>query len=194
MRRTLILSAVCAGLSWPALSSPALAQQSAAAKPLGDAYYFYAAKTFGNHAADHVHILRQFVSTSRVVPFPTDWIQEHVGAIRTNLASTAWAYSQLSARVKDDPSGQQQLTEIRQQQAEVLEICDQLDAACAGPAVDLADISRTLDELQSSLSGERALQQELAFEFGGSVTWQGDQRAFGGSAGNASQTRAGDDD
>jgi hypothetical protein len=178
MRRTLFLSAVCAGLSWPALSSPAFAQRDAASKPLGDAYYFYAAKTFGNHAADHVQILRQFISTSGVVPFPTDWIEDHVRAVRTNLSSAGWAYTQLSPRIQNDPSGQQQLTEIRQQQAQVLKICDQLDAACAKPAADLKDISPLVDELQSSLSGERALQQELAFEFGGSVTWQGDQRAY----------------
>jgi len=165
MRRTLILSAVCAGLSWPALSSSALAERETAVKPLGDAYYFHAAKTYGNHAADHVHLLRQFAPTSRLMP--TGWIGQHLGAVRSNAASTDWAYSQLSPRVKDHPDGAEQLAEIEQQYAEVLEICDRLDLAFAETDVDLVAVSRTLDKLQSSLSGARASQQELAMEFGG---------------------------
>ena len=165
MRRTLILGAVCAGLSWPALVSPALAQRDTAGKPLGDAYYFSAAKTYGNHAADHVHLLRQFVTTSR--PMSSDWVAQHLGAVRSNVASTGWACSQLSSQVRDDPDGAEQLSEIQQQYADVLEICDRLDAAFAKPGVGLPVISRTLDQLQSSLSGARASQQELALGFGG---------------------------
>ena len=159
-----MVSAVCAGLSWPALSTPAVAQRDTASKALGDAYYFYAAKTYGNHAADHLHILRQFVSSSRRLP--TDWVGQHIGAVRGNVVSTGWADSQLSPRVTNHPDGAQQLTEIRQQHAKVLEICDRLQAACAEPTVDLAAVTRTLDELQSSLSGVRAAQQELELEFG----------------------------
>ena len=165
MRHSLILSAVCAGLSWPALSSSAAGQREAAVKPLGDAYYFNAAKTYGNHAADHVHLLRQFAPTSRLVP--TGWVGQHLGAVRSNAASTGWAYSQLSPRVKDDPDGAEQLTEIQQQYAEALEICDRLEAAFAAPVIDWALVSRNIDKLQSSLSGARATQQELALEFGG---------------------------
>jgi hypothetical protein len=165
MRRTLILSALCAGLSLPVLSSPALAQRDTAAKPVGDAYYFYAAKTYGNHAADHVLLLRQFAPTSRLLP--TGWVGQHVAAVRSNAASTGWAYAQLSPRVKDDPDAAEQLTEIQQQYAEVLEICDRLDEALTEQVPDLTAISRTVDRLQSSLSGARASQQELAMEFGG---------------------------
>ncbi|HEX4143339.1 MAG TPA: hypothetical protein VHY91_07295 [Pirellulales bacterium] len=165
MRRTLILSAVCAGLSWPALSSLALAERDQAVKPLGDAYYFHAAKTFGNQAADHVLLLRQFAPTSRLMP--TGWAAQHLGAVRSNAASTGWAYSQLSPWVTDHPDGAEQLSEIQQQYAEVLEICDRLDSALGESVVDLVAVSRTIDKLQSSLSGARAAQQELALEFGG---------------------------
>jgi hypothetical protein len=166
MRRTLMVSALCAGLSWPALTSAAVVQRDAASKDLGDAYYFYAAKTYGDHAADHLHILRQFVSTSRGTSI--DWVQQHIGAVRDNVASTGWAYSQLSSRIKNNPDGAQQLSEIEEGHAKVLEICDRLEVACAEPTVDLRVISRTLDELQSTLSGARATQQEVAMEFGGS--------------------------
>ncbi len=165
MRRTFFLSALCAGLSWPALSCPALAQRDAASKTLDDAYYFYAAKTYGNHAADHVLLLRQFVATGRF--FPSDWVGQHIEAVRSNVASTGWANAQLSPRVKDHPDGLEQLSEIEQQHADVLEICDRLERTCAEPRVDLAVVSRTLAQLQSSLSGARASQQELALEFGG---------------------------
>jgi hypothetical protein len=132
---------------------------------LGDAYYFDAAKTYGNHAADHVLLLRQFGPTNRLMP--TDWVHQHIGAVRSNAESTGQAYAQLSPRVTDHPEGAEQLAEIQQQYAEVLEICDRLDRDFAEPSVDLAVISRTVDKLQSSLSGARATQQELALEFGG---------------------------
>ncbi|HEY1785872.1 MAG TPA: hypothetical protein VGG30_10000 [Pirellulales bacterium] len=165
MRRTLILGALCAGLSWPALSSRALAERETSVKPLGDAYYFYAAKTYGNHAADHVLLLRQFVSTNRLMP--TGWVRRQLDAVRGHATSTSWAYAQLSPRITDDPAGAEQLGEIQEQYAEVLEICDRLDAAFAAPGVDLVAMSRTVDQLQSSLSGARVTQQNLAVEFGG---------------------------
>ena len=85
-----------------------LPSRDTAVKPLGDAYYFYAAKTYGNHAADHVLLLRQFVAASRFMPI--DWVEQHIGAVRSNVASTGWAYSQLSPRITDDPAGAEQLS------------------------------------------------------------------------------------
>jgi hypothetical protein len=165
MRQTLMLGMVCAGLSCGGPSRTVLAEGQNVSPDLGDPYYLYSAKTYGDHAADHVHILRQFIS--RGSPLSTDRLRQHVGAVRENAVSTQWAYSQLSAAVKNQPDDQQELAEIEQHYAQVLEICDRLDAACAETTVDAGDVSRVLDQLQSSLSAARVGHQELAIVWGG---------------------------
>ena len=92
MRRTLMLSMAWAGLSWAGLATPALAEQNSNSKALGDPYYLYAAKTYGDHAADHVHILRQFISTGG--PLSVDWLRQHVEAVRSHADATQQAYAQ----------------------------------------------------------------------------------------------------
>ncbi len=151
MRRELILGMACAGLSWASLAPPATAQRIATAKALGDPYYLYAAKTYGDHAADHVHILRQFFSSGS--PPSTEWVRQHVDAVRGNADATQQAYAQLSAAIKNDPLEGEQLEEIGQQYSRVLEICDRLDQACTEATVDTAIMSQVFDQLQSSLSG-----------------------------------------
>ncbi|HTU25409.1 MAG TPA: hypothetical protein VMF30_08435 [Pirellulales bacterium] len=163
MRRTLILSAVCLGLTGPSLSNGALLEREAAARSADDAYYFSAAKAYGNHAADHVHLLRQFVANRRA---PADRAAQHLAGVRSNGQSTLWAYAQLSQPAKDDPERAERLSEIQQQYADVFAICDRLEAAFAQGTEGNPVVGRTLDELQSSLSQARANQQELALASG----------------------------
>jgi hypothetical protein len=158
-----MMSVVCAGLSLASLPSRASAQRDGSGRDLDDTYYFYAAKTYGDHAADHVHILRQFISTQGTLS--TEWLDQHVAAVRDNALSSQTAYALLSTAVTENPESGDQLAEIQGQYAQVLEICRRLDIACDERQADLPALGHLLDELQSTLSGARAGHQELALRF-----------------------------
>ncbi len=137
----------------------AFAQRGADAKVRGDAYYFYLGEVYRGHAGDHAFLLNQYSATG--TPVPTEVIQEHAAAIRTNIEAAQKSYVKISAAKKKDPSVGAALKGIEKHHTNALALCDKLDAECAKSEGDATKICAACDGLEAACDGADAVHQKL---------------------------------
>jgi hypothetical protein len=136
-----------------------LAQRPADAKVRGDAYYFYLGEVYRGHAGDHGFLLNQYSATGK--PVPTDVIQEHAAAIRTNIEAAQKSYIKVTAAAKKDPNVVAGLKGIEKNHATALSLCDKLDAECTKREGDSATICATCEGIGNALDAADATHQKL---------------------------------
>lgn len=152
--KTFVMAVAAAGLVLTA--NTLWAQRDAGSKIRGDAYgaafSTWSGGAYQRNAYHHARVLQQATSSGK--PVPKAVATEQTDAIRHNLEAAKKHFAALRDKVKDDPTAIKLLDSIDQHHKKAIEMCGEIEAACAtgeGDAVTVNNCCATAaDELRAA--------------------------------------------
>ncbi len=145
-------------LGWVAYAI-ADAPRDAGSKMRGEDYNFWVGERAQSHAQDNVRSLHYYGQTQEVVPAPQ--AQEHVTAVRQNLATVEKSVVVLKKANPDNKDVQAAIANIAELHKKVLMQCDNLDKELAKDTAEGVKIRSTCVKMHADLDKANAEMKAL---------------------------------